>query len=135
MVVIDASVAAKWYLMEADRHLALALLKSREPMIAPELIIAEVSNVIWTNIRRGRVPANQFSAILDSLLPIFAELHELVPLVSRASEIAVSLDHPVYDCFYLALAERDRLRLITADDRFYRKTRRTRFSSMVRKLA
>jgi len=31
--------------------------------------------------------------------------------------MAVKFGHPIYDCFYLALAERERCLLATADDR------------------
>jgi predicted nucleic acid-binding protein len=33
----------------------------------------------------------------------------------RALEIALNLKHPIYDCFYLALAEREGAALISAD--------------------
>jgi predicted nucleic acid-binding protein len=35
----------------------------------------------------------------------------------RAFTLAFDLKHPIYDCFYLALAERERCPLITADSR------------------
>jgi len=38
-------------------------------------------------------------------------------LSARAVEMAVKFGHPIYDCFYLALAERERCLLATADDR------------------
>ena len=46
MVVIDASIAAKWYLIERGREPARALLLSGEPLLAPEFIVAEVMNVL-----------------------------------------------------------------------------------------
>lgn len=135
MVVIDASIAAKWYLLESGREAARVLLLSGEPLIAPELIIAEVMNVLWKKVRIGQIAPNQVSLSLKSLIGAFAQLAPSVPLANPAAEIALLLDHPVYDCFYLALADRERCGLVTADDRLYRKTRRTRFSRMVRKLA
>ena len=37
-----------------------------------------------------------------------------------ALEMAIELRHPIYDCFYLALAQRQRCALVTADRRFLR---------------
>jgi predicted nucleic acid-binding protein len=37
-----------------------------------------------------------------------------------ALRIAISLQHPVYDCFYLALAQAEDCPLVTADQRFLR---------------
>jgi predicted nucleic acid-binding protein len=36
-------------------------------------------------------------------------------LQQQALEIAIHLNHSIYDCFYLALAERERCASITAD--------------------
>jgi predicted nucleic acid-binding protein len=42
-------------------------------------------------------------------------------LARKASDLAQELDHPVYDCFYLALAEREGVPLVTADVRLISK--------------
>jgi predicted nucleic acid-binding protein len=39
--------------------------------------------------------------------------------------MAATLDHPIYDCFYLALAEQCDALLVTADDRFLSKLQAT----------
>jgi predicted nucleic acid-binding protein len=36
-------------------------------------------------------------------------------------DLARRLSHPVYDCVYLALAERERARFVTADQRLLRR--------------
>ena len=51
-----------------------------------------------------------------ALLP-FAALALDEELRGRALAIAVDLNHPIYDCFYLALAEREHAPLISADKR------------------
>lgn len=50
----------------------------------------------------------------------------LVPLeelIEAATRLAVTLDHSVYDCLYLALAVREHTRLVTADQQFARVVR------------
>jgi hypothetical protein len=47
----------------------------------------------------------------------FERLIRISELVERATDLTVTLDHPVYDCFYVALAERERLPLVSADSR------------------
>lgn len=136
MIVVDASVAAKWFMQEAGRAEALALRVANPEIAAPEFIVAEILNAAWRNARLGRIRAEEMRAIAAAPPQrYFAQLFALIPLTSAAGEIALSLDHPVYDCFYLALAEREQCALVTADDRLFRKTRRTRFSRIVRKLA
>jgi predicted nucleic acid-binding protein len=49
-------------------------------------------------------------------------------------QIAVELDHPAYDCLYLALALANGSDFVTADDRFLRMVQRAwhvRFSRFV----
>jgi predicted nucleic acid-binding protein len=45
--------------------------------------------------------------------------------------IAGELDHPVYDCFYLALAELERTILVTADTRLLGKVGSTSWEERV----
>ncbi len=44
-------------------------------------------------------------------------------LAAAAGRLAMDLDHPVYDCFYLALAIQEQYPVITADTRFHDKVR------------
>ena len=61
-------------------------------------------------------------------------LQPLTRLAVRATEIALQLDHPVYDCFYLALAEAERCLLVTADQRLREKVRGTDLEPLVEPL-
>jgi predicted nucleic acid-binding protein len=116
-LIVDASVAVKWFAAEDGSDRAEALLATREALIAPDLVLAEVSNVMWKKLRRGLVPRDQVVTAARRLPQYFEQLIPIGELVERAAELTVALDHPVYDCFYLALAERERLPLISADGR------------------
>ena len=67
--------------------------------------------------RRGQIRAAQQGAIATDITRIFDRLEQLVPHASRALAIARELDHPVHDCFYLALSEALDAPLVTADGR------------------
>jgi predicted nucleic acid-binding protein len=41
--------------------------------------------------------------------------------MEAATRIAIDLDHPAYDCFYLALAVDNDCQFVTADERHLRK--------------
>jgi predicted nucleic acid-binding protein len=53
-LVIDASVALKWFIDEDGSDRAAALLDGKELLIAPDLIVAEVCNAGWKAVRAGR---------------------------------------------------------------------------------
>lgn len=116
-LVIDASVACKWFVAEPLSDRAEALLNDGEALIAPDLIVPEVCNVAWLKLRRGEITSDQASAMVDSLPEMIDELMPSAQLAARALAIASTLGHPAYDCFYLALAELRDARLVTADRR------------------
>ena len=125
-LVVDASVALKWFLSEEPHAAqALAVVRDGAPMIAPDLLIAEVCNAAWRLARLGRISQIQVVEIAASLPRIFDALVSATGLAPRAVAIAAQLDHPVYDCLYLALAEAEQAHLLTADMRLLDKVRAT----------
>jgi predicted nucleic acid-binding protein len=112
-LIVDASVAVKWVTEEEGSAEARALYLAEE-CIAPTLIIAEVGNALWKKQRRGIVTAQHTQEALQRL-PRHLRLIDLGELAMRAAQIAGDLDHPIYDCFYLALAERERAPIVSAD--------------------
>jgi len=130
-VVVDSSVAVKWFLAEPDHADAVALSKTAEQMYAPELLIAEATNVAWKEAIRKKITAEQAHAIAAQIAQAPVRFISIADLHKRALEIAVEINHPVYDCLYLACAERFEAYLITADRKILNKTRSFAYSNFV----
>ena len=125
--VVDASVAAKWFFTESGDQEARELALSGGALIAPDLIVPEVCNVARRKVAEKQVTAEMARAIA---LHLPALLNRLIPgaeLAPRAIELAIKLRHPVYDCFYLALAEIADGELVTADKKFLKVVGRAGF--------
>lgn len=118
--VIDASVAVKWLVTEAFSDQAAHLLDAELTRIAPELLYPEAANALWAMCRRGDISKDDFAEVIDVLktAPIAVPV-SMRQLAASASRLAVDLDHPVYDCFYLALAVLEQYPVVTADQRFH----------------
>ena len=117
-LTVDASIAVKWFVAEPLCEEARLLLTPRIRLHAPELLLAEFANTIWKKVRRGEIPdPRPYFDELVSLHEIIT-LHPSGPLIGRAAEIAVEIDHPVYDCLYLACVEATESAVVTADRRF-----------------
>ncbi|HEY1798013.1 MAG TPA: type II toxin-antitoxin system VapC family toxin [Stellaceae bacterium] len=91
-------------------------------------------------MRRGsrcgwRIQPDKLSEIAATLPRYFTELVDQVSLAPRAVAIAAELDHPVYDCFYLALAAARDFTFVTADARFLRRLSGTPWAARVQSLA
>jgi predicted nucleic acid-binding protein len=114
---VDASVALKWFVDEDGSPRAVSLLSSGEPMIAPDLVVAEVCNAGWKSLRRREIDAAQFEEIVIDVSRAFVRLVSLDQLIPRTAALARELDHPIYDCLYLALAEAEDVTMVTADRR------------------
>jgi predicted nucleic acid-binding protein len=119
-LVVDASIAIKWVVEEDGTAEALTL-RGRARLIAPELLVAECANILWKKVQRGELSTQE--ALLAARLLQGADV-ELLPtrsLFESATRLAIELDHPAYDCLYLALAIENECQFVTADDRLLRK--------------
>lgn len=120
-LVIDASVAIKWVIEEEGTAEALVL--RRQQLTAPDLIIPECANILWKKVRRNELSAEEAAFAGRLLANADIDLVPTRPLMDAAIEIAVLLDHPAYDCMYLALAEQNNVTFVTADSRLITKGR------------
>jgi predicted nucleic acid-binding protein len=128
-LVIDASIAIKWVVEEEGTPAALAL-RQQAKLIAPELLVAECANILWKKVLRGELSREE--AVLAARLLEGAEI-ELLPtrsLLEVATRMSIELNHPAYDCLYLALAAKNKRTFVTADNRFLQKLRQGRHRTL-----
>ncbi len=120
-LVIDASIACKWFIDEEDSPQAQMILDGDQILLAPDLIVPEVCNAVWKKVRAGQFTSAQATGVMEELPRFFDDIFPCHLLGARSLAIAETLDHPVYDCFYLALAELNDARVVTADARLLRR--------------
>jgi predicted nucleic acid-binding protein len=133
-IVVDASTAIRWLFKLDLSDRAEALLASGERLIAPDLVLAEIASAIWKFVRFEGVSADSATAVLSDADQHFDELVPANGLKDRALALAIELGHPVYDCFYLALAQQRAGVVVTTDRRLVRRCADTPFASLVRLL-
>ncbi len=121
LLVIDASVAVKWYLPEPNQELADALrARSEEGVIslaAPELLTIEVASAVWKRARRSQLDIHRALEIVQDLQRTPLRWRSTRELVEPATRIALQWGCTVYDAMYLALAEAHDTQVVTADRR------------------
>lgn len=109
----------KWLIDEAGSDAANAL--RGHDLVTPALLRIEAANVLRTLAAKGAVRADDAGALFDLLQE--APMDMVDPddaLETHALATALELGHPVYDCLYLALAERLDRTLITTDTRIFK---------------
>ena len=121
-VVVDASVAVKWFVEEGGSGAATELLEGplRESgwveLIAPEFLVMEVVAVIGRRARARAVEQDYPARVLQALRKLGLGLTPDAELLDHATQLSITLRHPLYDCLYLALSRRFSARLATFDN-------------------
>jgi predicted nucleic acid-binding protein len=121
--VIDTSVAIKWYLPEVYQAEAQRFLDPAFDRHAPDFIHAELGSVLLKKVRRGEITADEGRQYLGHLAGAPLLTREALPLRPVAFEIATRIGCSFYDGLFLALALQLGGRLVTADDKLYKKVR------------
>ncbi len=117
-LVIDANVAAKWYLPEVDSQLAERLFERKAEFHAPNFLAIEIANIYWKHSVAGRTSIDSWRAASSQLKTSIPYWHSDESLLDHALELAVTHKHPVFDCIYLALAIQIGGIVVTADKQF-----------------
>jgi predicted nucleic acid-binding protein len=118
-LVLDASVAIKWYIPEPLAAEARRFMAARFRMHVPSFFAAECGNTIWKKVaQRRELARDRGREILEELAAYPMQVHETESLVILAYDLAHGVGDPklaVYDFVYLALAVALDVRLVTAD--------------------
>jgi predicted nucleic acid-binding protein len=128
-LIVDASVAVKWVVEEPGSGSARDLVANGPPLLAPDLVLLEVGNALRKKLMRGLIGRAQANDGASGVERAFADLAATRPLSAVAVKLALELGYPVYDCVYLALAARESVPLVTADDRLFEAARRARIEA------
>src|SRR5436309_14562388 len=120
-LVVDSSVAIKWFINEPHSAEARRILNDYHAgalgFLAPDLIYAEVGNIVWKKHRFHGMVAADGRLILDTFCTYAFTLTSTAALVGDAYDLAVAHQRTVYDAMYLALSVRESCRMVTADQR------------------
>jgi predicted nucleic acid-binding protein len=119
--VLDTSIAIKWVIQEADsldaRKLRDAYQQSAHELIAPDIFQGEVAHTLTKLERKGTIPIGTASPLLANIITTTPILYRYLPLLGRACQISSQTRQGFFDCLYVALAERERCVLVTADQK------------------
>jgi predicted nucleic acid-binding protein len=129
MIVVDASLAVKWFIPEPESDAAAQLLLENSTITGPDLLAVEVhatlvrgANMVKSNWREAEAAIQRFQAMLSS--GEVELIRSMPPQIAKAAALALDLGHPLKDCIYLALAMELGCPLVTYDTKFAAKANR-----------
>lgn len=130
MIVVDASVAVKWFVTETDSDTALTLFRSGFVLMCPDHALGEIGEVLVRSYRRGRLPQDDVRIANDAIAERVA-FRSPLPLIDLATTIALEASTSFYDALYVAAAECWHIPLVTADARLVASVAKTPWRSRV----
>jgi predicted nucleic acid-binding protein len=122
-LVVDSSVVVKWFVPEIHAEAAQNLLREDFALSAPDLVRAEVGNVLWKKWRRGELSSEVVEGVLGDLEGFTLEIETSEPLLRIAWDVARRFERSCYEGLYVALAVRADSQLVTADRKLYNSLR------------
>jgi predicted nucleic acid-binding protein len=123
LLVVDASVAAKWLVWAGEpwEAEALDLVDQRNrgqlEFVVPDLFWSEIGNILWKAAHRGRCTSAMAKDSIQALRNYHLDTAPSEPLLEAAFVIAQQYHRSFYDSLYVALAVTRRATLITADEK------------------
>lgn len=123
--VLDSSVAFKWVVAEAESDKANQLREEFQQgyheLLSPDVFPFELAHALTRSERQGRIT---FGDALIHWLDVMSNPPQIVNgllLATRAIAISSAARLGVYDCLYVALAEREGCEFVTADSKLVSK--------------
>jgi predicted nucleic acid-binding protein len=119
--VLDSSVVFKWEVPETDSDKANLLRddfrNGIHELLAPDFLPLELAHALTRAERQGRIVVGQADLFWTDAMTMPPLLLPSLPLAIHAISISSQMRIGVYDCLYIALAEREKCDFITADDK------------------
>ena len=117
-VVVDTNIIAYYLLGVEPYNVEIADLLNRDiELIASESWKPEIMNVLWLAIKNEAITLEQG---FERLSLAGALINESIPIDSLWNEaivLAVNTDHSPYDTVSIALAEREKVKMLTFDNK------------------
>jgi predicted nucleic acid-binding protein len=121
-LVVDSSVTIRWFIKEMDyQSQALdvfsRILANEFQLFAPDLIYAEIGNIVWKLRRFQNLKPENAQKAIESFSAVNMTVISNGALLKDAYTIAIQYNRSVYDCLYIALAQREKCSFVTADEK------------------
>ncbi len=115
--VLDVSAAIEIILQKDKKELFTAAYEKASWVIAPDLYIAELSNVLWKYHKSGLLSQTECIQYVEDGIELIDDYFPSRELWKEALGEGIKNSHSVYDMYYAVLARRNAATLITNDNK------------------
>lgn len=113
-VVLDASAAAKWFVVEGEemKRVRSFIAEGALTAVAPDLMLVELANVLRF---AGSLTRDDVVNAVRAIPAIGVKVRSFLEVVEVAAGVAFERGLTIYDAVYAALAEVEGAKLVTYD--------------------
>jgi len=115
--VLDVSAAIEILLQKEKKELFNATYEKASWVIAPDLYIAEISNVLWKYYKSGLISHMECIQYVEDGIELIDDYFPSKELWKEALGEGIKNTHSIYDMYYTVLARRNDATLITNDSK------------------
>ncbi len=94
-------------------------------LIAPDVFPIEVAHALTRAERQKRIAVGQAKVLLADIMNAAPQLQPSLPLLVQACDISSAMRVGIYDCLYVVLAEQEKCKFITADNKLVNNLQKT----------
>ena len=115
IIVLDSSAAIEFSLQRPKAKKIETYLANTEYIIAPDLMVSEITNVFWKYHNFEDFPLKKCMSLLEITMNLIDRFYSTKELYQEAFAFSCQVSHSVYDIMYLILARRHNAHLLTLD--------------------
>lgn len=120
-LLIDNSVVFKLFIEEDKSDKARELFSQDHDFYFLDFTFLEAANSFASAVKRQRIGQRQAVENLENFKKLATQIIATFPYYSSALELALQLNHSVYDCLYAIAAKSKNATLVTCDEKFANK--------------
>ncbi|MGB3201585.1 MAG: type II toxin-antitoxin system VapC family toxin [Nodosilinea sp.] len=122
-IVVNSSVAIKWFVPQVHSDKARQILSTYQEgqleLLAPDLIYAEIGNIVWKLNRFQELAEQDAEDILETFQLISFSITPSSLLLHDAYHFAKNHQRTVYDSLYMTLSLWQQCLFVTSDSKLF----------------
>ncbi len=130
-MVLDVSAAIEILLQRDKSDLFTTEYEKSTWIIAPDLYIAELSNVLWKYYRAQKITHTECMQYVEDGIDLIDDFFQTKELWKEALGEGIKNAHSIYDLYYAVLARRNDALLLTNDEQLNRICKKLNIAVMI----
>jgi|APTNR8051073442_1049403.scaffolds.fasta_scaffold03369_9 predicted nucleic acid-binding protein len=130
-LLIDNSIVFKLFIAEDKSDEVRKLFSENHDFIFLDFTLIEAANSFASAVKRSRIDDAQANANFSSLMTLATIVTPANQFLQDALELALEINHSVYDCLYAVAAQKNGATLVTCDAKFAAKLNPANYQTQV----